>query len=84
MIGLGSAADFRCLGFDEIADVHLVGEPGARTQAGIWADPAVCADDSAVEMGVGRDFSARADVGIAQYATSADFHIIGQSNFAFE
>ena len=49
VIGLGSLAEFCRLRFDEVADVHFVGKTGARTQPGVWTDPAVCTDERVIE-----------------------------------
>src|SRR6476660_6665165 len=84
MIGFGFMAQFGCFGFDEIADLHFVGEPRTRTHSGIGTNPAMGADYGTVQMGVRRYLAAHANGDIAQHAACAYPHIIGQPDLALE
>ena len=84
VIGFGFVTNFGRLGFDEIADMHFVGQPCARAHPGIRTDPAVCADHGPFEVGVRRNLRSLAHFHVLQYAPGTDPYLAGQPNPAFE
>ena len=61
MIGLGALLDRDLLDLDEIADMHVLGEIGARPQPRKRADARAFADAGALDMAVGLDLGAILD-----------------------
>src|SRR6185369_5471728 len=72
------------LDFDEIADVHFLGEVRAGTQACVRSETATCADLGIVEMAEGQHLGALTEGHVPQEAVRADTHAIAESHAAFE
>src|SRR5258705_9725705 len=84
MVGLGLVANVGPLGLDEVADMHVVGQPGTGTHPRIGTNLAVCTYDDTIEMTVRRDLATRPYFDILQHATWADFDFIRQTDLSFK
>ena len=70
--------------FDEIADVHFLGEARARAKACIRPDAATRADLGSVEMAERKDLGALAQRDVAQHAVRSDAHAVAEPHPTFE
>ena len=79
------AADRARLHLDEVADVHVLGELGAGTQARVRTDAAVGADVRLLEVAEGLDLGCpRRTAHVAQHAVRADRDAVAQHDVALE
>src|SRR5690606_18836787 len=76
--------DLAVFHFDEVADVDILTQFGARAQARIRADLRLRADHRVLDMAERLDGGAGADGGVDEHAMRADFHAVGQFDPAFE
>ncbi len=76
--------DRAVLDLDEVTDVDIFAERGARPQARVRPDLRGGADRGVVDMGERLDIGARAHGGVDQHAVRADAHAVSQLDAAFE
>src|SRR5690606_15714990 len=82
--GLGALAEHRVLQLDEVADVGLFAQHGARAQAGERTTVGALADLRAFQVRIGLDDGAGAKHGILDHAVRADLHVVLDDDLAFE
>ena len=78
MVGLGAGADLARLHLDEVADVHVLREPGCRPDPGVRPDPAVAADLRLRDVAEGLDLRAGGDAHVAEHTVRADAHAVAE------
>src|SRR5581483_7698052 len=84
MVHLARFGDVGLLDFDEIADVHVVGEPGARAQPGERTDAAIGADLRFLDNTVRQYFRSRADRAVADHVVRSDAYPVRKRHSSFE
>ena len=76
VIRLGAARQGGVLHFDEVADVHVGAQLGARPQAGERTDDAFLPNFGAVQHAVRQQLGARANLAILDHAVGSDLYAI--------
>src|SRR5690606_7754832 len=84
VVGLAAGAQAGLLGFDEIADVHALGQLGAGAEARVGADAGGTVAEHAFQVAMGADLGAGGQLDIAQPAERADAHAVAKHHPAFE
>ncbi len=84
MIGFAVRGDLAVFHFDEITDMDIFRQFGARAQTRIRADYGCRADDCIVDMAERFDARIFADVCIDNHAVRANCDAVFQCHFAFE
>src|SRR5476649_2349523 len=84
VVGLAVRGDLAVLDFDEIADVYVLGQLGARAQARVRSDDGGGPDHRAFDVAKRLDAGAGGDAGIDDDAVRADGDAVRQFDLAFE
>ncbi|KAG1316484.1 hypothetical protein G6F63_016042 [Rhizopus arrhizus] len=74
MVGLAADAEGDLLGFDEVADVHAIGQHGTWAQARERADQRSALGDHAFQIAVCAHFRARPEIDVLQTVERANAH----------
>ncbi len=84
MIGLATDTQRDLLGLDEVADVHAIGQHGARSQARERADLRGALGNHALQVAVRTHFGARPKVDVLQTVERTDGDAVAEHHVALE
>ncbi len=77
-------ADLARFDFDEVPQMHMIGEDAGRAHAGVGSDAATRADGGVFGMGKSEDLRVGADCHVAEHAIGADARAIPQHHTPVE
>jgi hypothetical protein len=84
MVSLRARPELACLHFDEVADVHVFGEPRSWTDPCVRANAAALPDSRLFQQTERLDASVAPDGDIPEYAVCADLDAVAERHLTFE